>query len=729
MKKRNFLLKTEINTQNITNSNNFNSNLLFKNYKNYLVSPKPKNIKYIQDTQNNSNNKRIINSVIPNKSQPNYTFENYYSNPNFDIYQEKNKPNNKILINNKNNISPKNKHLYNKIQKEINMIKLKLSNDILKNKIQLLHNIGKINNDNDNNNIGNNNKIIYFNNNYSQNNYLIKQRKNNAIKKRNIVLNKINAYIQTENQMKYANMINANSLKNIYYINNNFRINSIQNNENKNSKIPKSAISTISPLNRVANSRKQNNIINLTKMQKKYISTSPNYNYSKSVLSESNNFYINNLAPKSFANVLFNKEIKNDLENIRNKNIIQLPNKQNKTHKTLLQGYFDDYLMNNSIINQYKKTNVIKINKNQDKNRTIKINNKNHKTEANSYNELKIENYNSFFINNIKSPKNSKLQTENKIIDFSYIGSSSSKSKNLINKNKIINTINFSFDPIKTIFNKKEQNKPKEEKNNQSNNKNLSSLIDPCDLEEKSVILENIQEEKNKQQKKISFDDTKIMINYNQNDYIRNCKFFYKTKIVEKNKEEIKGENKYNKISHKFISTTQLCNKLKKKNKNLKSNLNKNTINIKQYDPKEALMKLNELISDDSPKKVKIEEDIKSPNNKGNKNYSHFIKKNINFIKKVEECNKRGENYRNLTLSKREMKLLKKKKKNLCHKFRDNPQKFFSEQLCENVIKSFKANMDDSEILKIDKNKIINKLGKIKEDENEGKDKLNNSFS
>ena len=37
--------------------------------------------------------------------------------------------------------------------------------------------------------------------------------------------------------------------------------------------------------------------------------------------------------------------------------------------------------------------------------------------------------------------------------------------------------------------------------------------------------------------------------------------------------------------------------------------------------------------------------------------------------------------------------------------------------------------MDDSEILKIDKNKIINKLGKIKEDENEGKDKLNNSFS
>ena len=729
MKKRNFLLKTEINTQNINNSNNFNSKLSFKNYKNYLVSPKPKNIKYIQDTQNNSNNKRIINSVIPNKSQPNYTFENYYSNPNFDIYQEKDKPNNKILINNKNNISPKNKHLYNKIQKEINMIKLKLSNDILKNKIQLLHNIGKINNDNDNNNIGNNNKIIYFNNNYSQNNYLIKQRKNNAIKKRNIVLNKINAYIQTENQMKYANMINANSLKNIYYINNNFRINSIQNNENKNSKIPKSAISTISPLNRVANSRKQNNIINLTKMQKKYISTSPNYNYSKSVLSESNNFYINNLAPKSFANVLINKEIKNDLENIRNKNIIQLPNKQNKTHKTLLQGYFDDYLMNNSIINQYKKTNVIKINKNQDKNRTIKINNKNHKTETNSNNELKIENYNSFFINNIKSPKNSKLQTENKIIDFSYIGSSSSKSKNLINKNKIINTINFSFDPMKIIFNKKEQNKPKEEKNNQSNNKNLSSLIDPCDLEEKSVILENIQEEKNKQQKKISFDDTKIMINYNQNDYIRNCKFLYKTKIAEKNKEEIKGENKYNKISHKFISTTQLCNKLKKKNKNLKSNLNKNTINIKQYDPKEALMKLNELISDDSPKKTKIEEDIKSPNNKGNKNYSHFIKKNINFIKKVEECNKRGENYRNLTLSKREMKLLKKKKKNLCHKFRDNPQKFFSEQLCENVIKSFKANMDDSEILKIDKNKIINKLGKIKEDENEGKDKLNNSFS
>ena len=214
-----------------------------------------------------------------------------------------------------------------------------------------------------------------------------------------------------------------------------------------------------------------------------------------------------------------------------------------------------------------------------------------------------------------------------------------------------------------------------------------------------------------------------------QNDYIRNYNLLLKTKIIDKDKNENNEQKiEYDKIPHKFISTTQLCNLLKKKNnKNLKSILNKNA---KKYNPNLALLKLNELIMDDEPINQKDEISNNINNNVNiNNNNARYIKKNINFIKKVEECNKKGINYRSLTISKREIKLLKKKKKNICHKFRDNPQNFFSEKLKENVIKSLmNNNLDDSELLKINKSRIINKLGKIKEN-NDNKDKLNNSFS
>ena len=133
--------------------------------------------------------------------------------------------------------------------------------------------------------------------------------------------------------------------------------------------------------------------------------------------------------------------------------------------------------------------------------------------------------------------------------------------------------------------------------------------------------------------------------------------------------------------------------KMKKKKKNLKSNLNKNN---KSYNPDLALMKLNELISD--------EPRIINAKNKNEKNISPFIKKNINFIKKVEEYNKKGLNYRIISLSKKEIKLLKKKKKKKSdYKIRENSP---------NIIKSFQ----------------INDLENAN-DQDKNNDKLNNSFS
>ena len=343
------------------------------------------------------------------------------------------------------------------------------------------------------------------------------------------------------------------------------------------------------------------------------------------------------------------------------------------------------------------------------------------------------------------------MQTENKIIDFSYIAGSNNKSTSLLNKNKIINNINFSFVPEKIVFDDNNNEQNKENKENEENknkykseHKDSGALIDSCNLEEKSIILENDNQEEiteNSPQKKLTFENTKLIVKYNQNDYIRNCNQVFKIKIKDE-KDKNNEENNYEKILHKFISTTKLCNKLKKKNKNFKSILYKNKENNSnnisnntnsKYNPNLALMKLNELVFDDSPIKEKNENNKelnkqKEINNK-NENNNSIIQKNINFIKKLEECNKKGINYKNMTLSKREIVLLNKKKKNLCYKFKNNPQNFFTEKLTEDVIKSFQVTMDDSELLKKNKNRIINKLGRGKiKSADKDKAKLNNSF-
>ena len=716
-------------------------------------------IKYSSNKPNKkNNNKAKINLLYPYKSVPNFNFENSFSNQNFNFNKNKN-------IFTSNNTSPKNKNLFNKIQKEIKMINLQLSSIILKNKIQQLNNIGKEKDNNNKNKIYNYNNYFSENNNVNNNNSnLINKKINNRIRKRNIVLNNNknnkninkNNYIQIKSSLKQNNNItNANSLKNIYYINNNFRINSVQRNENNKLKTPKSGLFKISPknYNYNTNQARPNKVINIpNKINKYIISTSPSY-YPKSAINENNNISYNISSPKSLVNFAFENNINKRIIDNTDKNKIKLSNMKNNIKNKLPQGYFDDYLINNSInnsINQYKKANILRKNKNK-KNNIINKNDSINKNISKSRNEFQIESYNNFFINQAKSQKNTVLQTENKIIDFSYIGGSNNKSTNLIDKNKIINNINFSFAPVKIEFdNNKQQNKEKEENKNkdESDNKEDEEIIDPCDLEEKSIILENdIQEEKteNSPQKKLSFEETKLIVKYNQNDYIRNCNQLYKINMNdEKEKNKNNDENNYEKIPHKFISTTKLCNKLKKKNKNLKSNLiknkttnsNNNSNNTNQkYNPNLALMKLNELVFDDSPVKEKNEnnndsKNLKEINNK-NENNAPFIKKNINLIKKLEECNKKGINYRSLTLSKREINLLNKKKKNLGFKFKNNSQNLLSEKLRENALKSFQNNVDDNELLKINKNRIIYDFEKekIKEDYNDNNEKLNNSFS
>ena len=647
MKKHNYICQTDINNNNLTNNNEeFSPKSHAKFYyinNNYLMSPSNKNKKNINiNRYNNENmNKRAINTLCQNKSLPNYSLENNLNKYHKIIFSNKNSfSKHKIDNNNLINKSPTNKYIFNEIEKEIKMIKIQLAGDILKNKIQQLHNLGNNNN--------------YKNNCANSNNIKIKKNNNNKVHKRNIVLTNIGSNNNIPN-----NIPNNNSLKNIYYINNNFRINSIQNNENRNIKIPKSAFNYNSPTNNIHRHKKSNimnNIINISNQRKKTEIKSPKYFIPNSAFNDTNNNiyrYNNYITPKSDNNTLVNKN--------RIKNINILP-----------QGFFDDYLLNENILMK-KKNIIIKRNNN------MNLINKTYKNEMKSKDILKIENYNNFFISSTKEKKEAKFKTQNKIINFAYISSQNKKTENLIKNNKVINAINLSFNPVKINF-EKENISP-----NKNENKTLTELINPNELEEKSIILENNSIEEDKPKKKLIFDDIKIIIEYNQTDYLRNCNSIYKMNS---------DKNKCDKIPHKFISTTKLCNLFKKKNKNLKSNLIKN--NSVKYNPNLALMKLNELI-DDEPKKNKNKENSKPK----------YIQKNINFIKKLEECNKKGINPRSLTLSKNEIKLLNKNKKNL----KNNTQ-----QQKQNLSKE-KINVDD---------KIINKFDKINEDD---KNKLNNSFS
>ena len=203
MKKHNYICQTDINNKNLTNNNEeFSPKSHAKFYyinNNYLVSPINKNMKNINiNRYNNENmNKRAINTLCQNKSLPNYSLENNLNKYHKIIFSNKNSfSKHKIDNNNLINKSPTNKYIFNEIEKEIKMIKIQLASDILKNKIQQLHNLGNNNN--------------YKNNCANSNNIKIKKNNNNKVNKRNIILTNLGSNNNIPN-----NIPNNNSLKNI----------------------------------------------------------------------------------------------------------------------------------------------------------------------------------------------------------------------------------------------------------------------------------------------------------------------------------------------------------------------------------------------------------------------------------------------------------------------------------------------------------------------------------
>jgi len=756
-------------------------------------------------------------------------------------------------IDNDDEYRPKKNISLSRIQSEIKLIEIKLTSDIIKNKINQLT---AISNDSKyevtknrtktqhNNNVkcnNNNNKI----DNIFYKKLLIEKRKkerkiykirkvkvNDTDSKKVLIRKNNNNYIindidntnnnyNVENSTFYKSNKKNNYFNHSYFTNNKLKLNTEQNTELSNPNKKRAYENIVkTKINKILGPKNKFKIINM-KNSLEYSEQKKINNFPKSTNFIGENGYNNITDYNTNYNTNYNnnKELYNDKNNYSNYNdykakscnedIKKKTNKIKDLHN-LSQGFFDNYFIHNYNIKNINNTNIYKSIDSSEKNNNS--NDKN-KYEIININKLKLDNDKDDKDDNISNLINKenkkKIFFENqkeKINDFAYISSTKNKRKQNNKNNSIINTVNFSFNPIKIIYDKdkgknishpvnvsknnskninnekthnnptnnmnnknihinnndcysKNDNQNKNQKNeinnvtikdnkdyrniNNNNEKNENKQllpIDPSELEQKAVILnKSTDDEKNNEDKnknnnsgvvenknknKISFDEIKEIIQYYQNDYIKKAFVFY--------------DNNYKKINHIFLKTKDHIQNLKRNNKKQSILLVKEDKNIIKSDKDNlALFKLNELIEEENKNSInnnkidKIDkikknennnkEDIKSDNN----NKTTFIKKNINFIKQIQDNYKKGINYR--CLSKREIKLLNKKKKNMCYKFRNNPQNFFSETLCDNVIKSF--NLDDNDIIKLNKKKFINReLGNLK-GENEIENKLNNSFN
>ena len=442
------------------------------------------------------------------------------------------------------------------------------------------------------------------------------------------------------------------------------------------------------------------------------------------------NYFINNYnAENSNKMQTYNTCGYSTNENIKEKDNLKVVNynhltiiNQNKNH---LQKSFDcqkeNRIINFSLNNNHKRkkkindidsisiSNTINFSlntpKNKNANKDIKVNSKENISTINNKESL----------NNLQT-KNNNISTDNLNNGYKpqkyYNMNSNLKKKDLkhINKINLIPKCHKNNNNIKNL-------KKIYDKNIKNSNAKPIAKIDPEELEQKAVILNKSPqfEEKNisyidkTNKNKVSFNDEKSIIEYNQNDYIK--------------KSSIYSSNDSKKVTHEFLSTKDCIKKLKKQN-NKKSILIDKNKNNKIVDDKNdlALLKLNELISevndtnkkptgnhiDSKDNKNKDNKDKDNINCKENKNKAQFIRVNMGNVKKVKQFSKKVK-YK--VLSKSEIKLLKNKK-SMCYKFQNNPQNFFTEKLCDNVIKSF--GYDDNDLMKLNQNLVKIEIGNKK---------------
>ena len=539
------------------------------------------------------------------------------------------------------------------------------------------------------NNINNNDEYMMLNKENYDLNYDINLYYNNYVKNKSKInklidhkYNHNNIYSEyiPSNSYKNINLIKNKNILNANYFKNNFYI------ENEYFTINKSNIHN----NNLIKNEDKNNKIQDTKYyglyDKYFLDTMAN---NKNSTQNDNNTYISILSKEKEEEIIKkgkesnNKEIKEDNEKIS----------LDKNEEIKLENNIEVEQDKNELIDFEKKTEI-----NQEKNE--EINNKEEKSKINIKEEKIINNNNDnknncqenlIELNDNKTNSNennlfilSKNTSLNKIVneinkeDKELLADkkkkkSSSLVKRLINRN--YNEFRKEKQKI-NIINKNDLNyhiKRKEKQNNQNNKRsNKGTPVKPKKSKEKIKINKiqfNINNDEMKKKKKLSIhEEDNISIEYNQKDEITNLSIFgffgEQKEFKPRNINVILEKLKRGKISPILLNRDCKDNLIKLPEKSeetepvKKFHLNKKTLDKLMASNKEKLL-LNE----------------------------YNLKKYNHTFQKIQK-NKIN------------------KKKRICKKFKNNPQQFFTEDLCNLVVKSF--DIDENEDNKENNNIQIN---------------------
>ena len=392
------------------------------------------------------------------------------------------------------------------------------------------------------------------------------------------------------------------------------------------------------------------------------------------------------------ANSLNNKYTFDDTLNINNfllennsiKNISYNNNKINDVKDCFENPFFGLY-------DQYFFENLSDNNKQKEKNEEYSINNNLNNLDINKItinheNEIK-------FINNNQNKKvvDNKNEQKMKLIFSNF--KNDINGKKIINKNQPELILSHQTNLINKIYNQKNKNKikyektPKKEQTNIINleidkiKKNNKKILNKENLiknkkeiqnkfrEEKILVnTEEIKDNKKKKNKILSFhEEDNITIEYNKKDEITKIDVF-----------DFFGENQ----NFQPRNVNVIIEKLKRKTKKNKSILlnNKNKKNLIEVENKKEIKKMKKSNSGIS---------IRS-------NKEEMLLNKYKLLKK-RKANSNKKNYKNYNI---------KRRNKLCEKFKNNPQLFYGEELCDLVIKSLNL---DGEYLNIKNSKVQNK--------------------
>jgi len=715
---KNHVIRSNINIHEPIIRENINiTNIKYQPYKDYidneidllnlkmrcdLISHKLNRIKYYlnNDNKNNNLNQYNFNNMID------------FKNKSENINEEKYNFNDKDVINNNGNI---------KLNEDKNLYNINHDNNL----IYKNHNILDENNGNIKNNINNmqiTNNYLSINNrgiNNDENNIEFNINNNNFNDIINMMPEDIindNKNIQNNNKMQFIDKKQINQDKELLKINDIFHEVSLsidKNKENGNGIKENLLIENEDNLD-LKNGNIEENDINQNRNDK--------YEFKK-----------NNLKNYKHAKMLFENEGINSPMNIYNlciKNNKNNEDDKNEIKNTIINNFeienqnneFDKY--NNNINKNDNKEimNNLEDNKNYFKSYLEK---KNNIDNINKFDEIDDKYMNEFNEKNNENNEDGNINNNNNEEDiFNEMGNNN---KNIMNKSRNINKSNEnkkykdnSIDKNNEIMQNSNKNKDK----NSLNNRYLYLMKN----EEKSDIEINTNISNNDDIKNINPINKSEIMNYSKNKYkgknnnaynnslkqkyrkiLPTSNLYNYNNIVSKDKNKDNKENRYKTIVFKDIEKNKtsindndkskkyynnnrakssmrnynndISNKLKlldfQMNENPKASKIENTID----DDFLYLLKLNR--SEDNINLVTNKEEIESLIDKDKEKLMRYdpIRRNIEMIKNIESYKKQGIVFPGI---KRERKVREAPLK-YCYKFRLDPQKFYSELLCDSM--------------------------------------------